>query len=162
MAQRVTRASKKAQRSQIHDTLPSDSDDEEEAETPHVPSAPQLTWHERLVAAYAKDPWFDVPANIKDLHKDLGLWYRTTGSLYPMPMACASCSFMSCMIAVMVDTLVSPKTINLVCRMYWWPSVTQHVTDYVRMCHTCQKNKARNTEPSGLLQPLELPLVPWE
>ncbi len=37
----------------------------------------------RLVAAYAKDPWFYVPANTKDLHKDLGLWYMNNKVVVP-------------------------------------------------------------------------------
>ena len=32
---------------------------------------------------------------------------------------------------------------------------------YVLTCHLCQKNKARNTMPAGLLQPLQLPQSPW-
>ena len=36
------------------------------------------------------------------------------------------------------------------------------VAQYVRECHFRQTNKARQAKPSGALQPLELPMKPWE
>jgi hypothetical protein len=36
------------------------------------------------------------------------------------------------------------------------------VERYVVHCSHCQKNKAQNSRPAGLLQPLELPLSPWQ
>ena len=36
------------------------------------------------------------------------------------------------------------------------------ITNYVRECHSCQTVKARQQKPSGLLNPLELPMAPWE
>jgi transposase InsO family protein len=39
--------------------------------------------------------------------------------------------------------------------------MAQEVERYVTTCHLCQKNKARNLKPAGLLQPLGLPFAPW-
>jgi hypothetical protein len=36
------------------------------------------------------------------------------------------------------------------------------VTDFVRACATCQRNKTENLHPAGLLQPLEVPAQVWQ
>ena len=46
--------------------------------------------------------------------------------------------------------------------MYWWPTWRQDVDRYVRTCLSCQRNKASNQKPAGLLQPLPVPDQPWE
>ena len=54
------------------------------------------------------------------------------------------------------------KTIELLQRDFYWPTLVQDVTTYVRTCEECQRNKASNLKPSGLLQPLEIPAQRWE
>ena len=53
------------------------------------------------------------------------------------------------------------KTLALVRRHYWWPTLSNDVERHVLTCHLCQKNKARNTKPAELLQPLRLPQSAW-
>ena len=40
--------------------------------------------------------------------------------------------------------------------------MAQHVTSFVHRCNTCQHVKGRTSAPSGLLQPLPIPLVKFE
>ena len=54
------------------------------------------------------------------------------------------------------------KTTELVQRDFFWPTLVQDVERYVRTCEECQRNKASNQKPSGLLQPLEIPTQRWE
>ena len=54
------------------------------------------------------------------------------------------------------------KTMRLMSRYYWWQGMDDDITTYVRKCHSCQINKARQSKPSGTLNPLEVPNVPWE
>ena len=49
----------------------------------------------------------------------------------------------------------------LVSGHYWWPTLTDDATKPGRTCHLYQKNQARFGMLPGLLQPVELPLVPW-
>ncbi|GJP34452.1 hypothetical protein CLOM_g18891, partial [Closterium sp. NIES-68] len=53
------------------------------------------------------------------------------------------------------------KTLAAISANFLWPKLSHDVRSYVRSCHTCQCNKARNAAPYGLLHPLEIPQVPW-
>ncbi|GKA98225.1 putative reverse transcriptase domain-containing protein, partial [Tanacetum coccineum] len=41
---------------------------------------------------------------------------------------------------------------------YWWPRIKKDIVEYVSKCLTCQKVKAENQRPSGLLQQPEIPV----
>jgi len=54
------------------------------------------------------------------------------------------------------------KTIELIRRNFWRPKMNERITDFVRSCPECQKNKASRHQPYGLSSPLELPYAPWQ
>ena len=54
------------------------------------------------------------------------------------------------------------KTLELIQRDFYWPTVQADVTAYVQTCEECQRNKPSNQRPAGLLQPLEVPGQRWE
>jgi len=54
------------------------------------------------------------------------------------------------------------KTIELIRRNFWWPQMNEQITDFVRSCLQCQKNKAARHQPYGLLMPMELPHALWQ
>ena len=54
------------------------------------------------------------------------------------------------------------KTFKLVARHFWWPGMRKEVTQFVRTCDSCQRNKPSNQAQGGLLQPLEIPDRRWE
>ena len=53
------------------------------------------------------------------------------------------------------------KTLELVQRHYWWPSMTKFIHNYVDRCAVCQstKNLTHKTRPP--IQPLETTNIPW-
>lgn len=53
------------------------------------------------------------------------------------------------------------KTSALVTSLYWWPGIHKDVDQYVRTCPACQRNKAKNTKPFGLMVPLQVPQRRW-
>ncbi|KAG8871981.1 hypothetical protein FRB97_008124 [Tulasnella sp. 331] len=53
------------------------------------------------------------------------------------------------------------KTLELVSRTYWWPSMTKFINDYVDHCDACLRTKTINQKPQGPLQPLEAPENRW-
>ncbi|WMV15043.1 hypothetical protein MTR67_008428 [Solanum verrucosum] len=44
---------------------------------------------------------------------------------------------------------------------FYWPTMKTTIKDYVAACSVCQRNKAVNLTPEGLLQPLQLPNQIW-
>ncbi|KAG8491028.1 hypothetical protein CXB51_014149 [Gossypium anomalum] len=46
--------------------------------------------------------------------------------------------------------------------LYWWLGLKREVTDFVGKCLTCQQVKEEHQLPSGLLQPVKIPLLKWE
>ena len=56
----------------------------------------------------------------------------------------------------------STKMYKDVKRSFWWPGMKKDIAEYVAKCLTCQKVKAEQQKPSGLLQPLPIPEWKWE
>ena len=54
------------------------------------------------------------------------------------------------------------KTVELLSRDLWWPSLRADVAEYVRRCEACQRNKTSTQRGAGLLQPLEVPERRWQ
>jgi hypothetical protein len=54
------------------------------------------------------------------------------------------------------------RTLELVARVYWWRSMLHDVTQYVRTCASCHRNKARHQTKAGELRPLPEPEGRWE
>jgi hypothetical protein len=45
---------------------------------------------------------------------------------------------------------------------YWWYGMKRDVSEYVALCDTCQRVKAKHQRPAGLLQSLQVPEWKWE
>ena len=45
---------------------------------------------------------------------------------------------------------------------YWWYGLKRDVAEYVSLCDTCQRVKAKHQRPAGLLQPMKIPKWKWE
>ncbi|KAJ9515869.1 hypothetical protein QJQ45_008750 [Haematococcus lacustris] len=54
------------------------------------------------------------------------------------------------------------KTLERLQRHFYWPQMEHTVREYVRTCDQCQRNKATNQVPPGLLQPLPIPNRNWQ
>src|SRR5690606_36967969 len=53
------------------------------------------------------------------------------------------------------------KTVSVVKDRFWRPGMAQSVRRYVASCPVCQRDKAINQKPAGLLQPIEVPTGRW-
>jgi hypothetical protein len=45
---------------------------------------------------------------------------------------------------------------------YWWYGMKRAIAEYVALCDNCQRHKAEQQRPAGLLQPLKIPQWKWE
>ncbi|POM67645.1 LOW QUALITY PROTEIN: Retrovirus Polyprotein [Phytophthora palmivora] len=55
----------------------------------------------------------------------------------------------------------SYKTYVAVREKYYWPRMMKYIQRYCNTCEMCQRNKARQVKPPGLLQPLDVPRGRW-
>jgi len=53
------------------------------------------------------------------------------------------------------------KTIGWGRANFYWPKMDEHITEYIRSCDICQRNKVIRHKEYGLLEPLEVPMRPW-
>ncbi|KAF1326791.1 reverse transcriptase, partial [Globisporangium splendens] len=53
------------------------------------------------------------------------------------------------------------KTYVHVQKKYYWPRMQKYIQRYINTCERCQRIKARQEKPPGLLQPLEVPSGRW-
>ncbi|XP_078810602.1 uncharacterized protein LOC144994962 isoform X1 [Oryzias latipes] len=53
------------------------------------------------------------------------------------------------------------RTLHLLRRRFYWPSMTRDVREYIAACTTCARSKTSHSPPSGLLHPLPTPSRPW-
>ncbi|KAL1915429.1 uncharacterized protein VTP21DRAFT_6887 [Calcarisporiella thermophila] len=54
------------------------------------------------------------------------------------------------------------KTYLQLRKNYYWPRLSRDAKRYVSSCELCQRNKATNKQPAGLLLPLPVPHDRWE
>ena len=53
------------------------------------------------------------------------------------------------------------RTLLLLRRHFWWPSIATDTRKYVRACTICARGKTTHRPPAGLLHPLPVPGRPW-
>ena len=56
----------------------------------------------------------------------------------------------------------STKTVELVRRDFWWPTLFSDVRAYVRGCNRCQRTRPVRTTRAKVLHPNEVPEAPWQ
>ena len=54
------------------------------------------------------------------------------------------------------------KTMELLTRNYYWPTLEDLVSTYVKTCDACQRNKTARHKKYSRLQPQEVTYHPWE
>ena len=120
----------------------SDSEsDEDNVPVNNMP--PIMSWPEKIKNAYAKDPAFADPAFTAELVGEDGLWYKEHKIMIP-----DADDLRKQLLHELHDSPYSghcgiSKTIRLLQKHYYWPNMIQEATNYVRSCHTCQKNKVK-------------------
>ncbi|KAB2836622.1 MAG: DDE-type integrase/transposase/recombinase [Caedimonadaceae bacterium] len=53
------------------------------------------------------------------------------------------------------------KTLNAICKHFYWEQMRQEIRQYVKSCDSCQKAKASNQKEAGLLQSIPVAPTPF-
>uniref|UniRef100_A0A3B3HRG1 Gypsy retrotransposon integrase-like protein 1 n=1 Tax=Oryzias latipes TaxID=8090 RepID=A0A3B3HRG1_ORYLA len=126
------------------------SDDQDQTSAPIIPSTciiGSITWdiENKVLQAQGEEPDHPDPPD--------GTLY-VPQSLRSDAITWAHASRIACHGGV-------ARTLNLLRRRFYWPSMSKDVKEYVAACTTCARSKSSNSPPSGLLQPLSTPCRPW-
>ena len=118
---------------------------------------------QELRLGYEHDPWFQKPSNLTGLVQKDGLWWKENGEQLVVP------DIDSVKRGILYELHDAPysghvgvaRTLHAVQRSFWWPGLNKYVLRYVQACPLCQRNKATNQRPAGLLNPLQIPEHVW-
>ena len=118
-----------------------------------------IAWVDAIQAAYQLDPWFSDAGNLQGLTQRDGIWYKGNAMVVPKGLR-TQC------LEEIHDAPYSGhkgvfKTLQTARHLYWWPTLAKDVKQHVITCHACQRNKAKNQLPGGLLQSLQVPQERW-
>lgn len=122
---------------------------------------------EKVMQAYKKDPWFCKTENVKELVCRDGLYWKVLqdgSTVLAIPNAdnLRQECLHECHDAPYAGHMGITKTTKLAERMFWWPGMKVDISNFVKSCHPCQRNKSNNQKPAGLLQPMPIPGRRWE
>lgn len=54
------------------------------------------------------------------------------------------------------------KTLHHIQSNFFWATMRDDIRQFIRQCPTCQHIKYETKKPAGLLQPLSIPISPWQ
>ena len=54
------------------------------------------------------------------------------------------------------------KMLTAIRKVYFWPRMRKHITEYLNKCLECQQVKVEDRHPAGLLQPISVSEWKWE
>jgi hypothetical protein len=116
-----------------------------------------------IKAAYAADPLYSDSKFTSMLRFDdkSGVWLYFGRVAVPNNKALRQRILHECHDTVDKGHFGYDKTLNAVARRFFWPRQATSVKKYVRSCPVCQRMKASQQLPAGLLQPLHVSTVSW-
>jgi len=110
---------------------------------------------------YQRDTWFEKAENTKPLTLKKDLWWKGSALVIPDYLHLRTSLLKEFHEVKYSGHVGIHKTIQHLKRHYWWPKLNEDVKKWVRSCLHCQRNKADNKRPSGLMKPLPIPPRPW-
>lgn len=125
-------------------------------------SLSQLVSVLELVQGYTQDKFFQVTQNLVDLKRDeQGVYWKDGKVVVPQSEQLRWKILHSCHSSLSAGHFGVTKTLDLVSRLFWWPGIRKSVKNFVQTCDSCQRVKASNQHPAGLLHPLPIPERRW-
>ncbi|GIL78503.1 hypothetical protein Vretimale_6069 [Volvox reticuliferus] len=121
---------------------------------------------QRIVQGYASDSWFKDARNLEPYKQERGLWIRTDGERRQIVVPNDDLLRRDILARLHKDPLAGhvgvTRLVELACRNFWWSSLAQDAARFVQQCDDCQRSKPLSGKQAGLLQPLPIPVAPWE
>uniref|UniRef100_A0A803TR04 Gypsy retrotransposon integrase-like protein 1 n=1 Tax=Anolis carolinensis TaxID=28377 RepID=A0A803TR04_ANOCA len=125
-------------------------------EKPPPSGQPHELSQELRLAADA-DPW--LQSHRDELSQTGGLW--THGSKYYVPEELRGRVLAQAHDSKLAGHFGFTKTLKLLNRQFWWPTIRKDVKGYLQECPVCAMAKQKVGRPEGLLQSVADPSRPW-
>ena len=121
------------------------------------------TLHQDILSALPDDP-----ITTKHISTD-GRWFTDPNSLLLLDNRIyipSAGNLRTCVLQYNHDHILAGhfgqnKTLELVCRGYFWPSLRADVQQFCKSCVTCMQSKPQHHKPYGSLKQLPIPEQPW-
>jgi hypothetical protein len=95
-------------------------------------------------------------------HPEDGMWRTRRDDRLVIPTASLRRHVMeACHKSVFSRNFGKTRTLNMVERLFYWPTMSRHVEDFCRGCVQCQQVKTTNHSKYGGLRPLPVPEGRW-
>jgi hypothetical protein len=135
----------------------------------HRGATPQPHIAHEILAGYEADTWFHDPRHTRHFTKHpQGFWLLAVRAGAPAAIVVPNVKSLQQRIihehhsTPLAGHTGRDRTVHLIERQYWWPTLKRDVAQYVAQCDACQRNKARTGKLPGLLNPLPVPDSPWQ
>ena len=116
----------------------------------------------QIVQGYDTDPWFQQEHHVAGLELYNGLFYKGDALVIPDNAELKNFILRELHDSNYCGHVGYHRTQHNVQRRYWWPGMAAEIREYVQGCQVCQRDKASNQKPAGLLQPIEVPYNGWD
>ena len=110
---------------------------------------------------YRLDAWFAVDANTANLRFENQYWWKDHALVIPDHKDLRQSVLYWHHDQPWCAHLGIKRTLDLMQRAYWWPTIRKDVEAYVTSCHSCQTNKIHRQKTQPLLSPLSIPSGCW-
>lgn len=115
----------------------------------------------QIIAGYLQDSWFKDTKHTAGLQHQNGLWYHDHQLVVPDISDIKDQIFSDSHSTPYAGHFGVNKTMANISKSFWWPNMKNDVTERIRKCEACQRNKGSQKAPAGLLQPLPIPTKQW-
>ncbi len=113
------------------------------------------------MAGYDTDPWFSQDQNLKHLSKIDDVWMRGLQICVPNHVSLKQKIMYEMHAAPYSGHLGTGNTERNIAQHYWWPHLQAEVTEYVKTCPVCQRNRKPTHKPYGEMLSLPVPRDTW-
>ena len=129
----------------------------------HAPSAlgidhPVWPPAEQIIKGYTIDCSISNQAGFTQAH---GMFYLDGRLVLPDALGIRQMVFQALHATPFAGHKGVSATTRLIKRQYYWPRMDADILRWVQECPSCQRTKASNRQPAGLLQPLPIPVRRW-
>src|SRR4051812_36700374 len=118
---------------------------------------PDPDWTKTMNEGYAADEELD-----KYVHRPNGLHYHEQQIYVPDHASLRQDILYDHHDSPCAGDLGQARTLELVRRQFYWPTLIKDAKEFVNSCEECQRNKLSHQKAAGMLQPLLIPDRKWD